>query len=171
MFTLSTKLINSVLDSGWSTVFTTPVMEIRTGTRPDSADDAVVGDLLCTVDLPDTGYFASASGGVKSKAGTWSGTVSAGGTPTWFRIKNSADTGGASTTLPRIDGDLGAMGSGADLMLSAMPIVALDTINIDAFAINWVEAIMQVTATGGVVHEGAGTLGGTVGLSASGTVV
>lgn len=170
MFTFSPTLIDSVMDDGWDTAFTTPVMEIRGGTRPSSPEDAVVGDLHCTVDLPDADYFAASSGGVKLKNGAWSGTISAGGTPTWFRIKDSADSGGASTTVPRLDGDVGLSGGGSDLQLSELPLVATDTLQINAFAINWVEAIMQVVATGGAELEAAIALGGAGVLAAEGTV-
>lgn len=133
--TPSTKLSASLLDSGLGTIFTSPVIEFRDGTRPTFPDDAVVGNLICTVTLPTSGYFASAVGNTKAKSGTWSGTVSASGTPTWWRLKNTADTGGSSTTLPRLDGDCGTADE-KDIKLSQASYTAVsDTITISTFVL------------------------------------
>lgn len=171
MFTFSDYLISSVMDAGWDTAFTSPVIEIRAGARPAQPEDASAGDLLCTVTLPVSGYFAGASGGVKDKAGTWTGVVSAGGTPTWFRLCNAADSGGVSAILPRLDGDIGATGSGADLILGDGSIIAGDTINIDSFPLNWSNMFMLATGTAAVIHEAAMAMTSSGTMTASGTVV
>jgi len=147
MFSLSTGLLHSAFDDGWDTVFTTPIMEIRDGTRPTDADQADVGSLLCVVDLPDTSYFAAAANGVKLKAGTWAGTVASSGTPTWFRIMNSADDGSISTTLPRIDGDVGLSGGGGDIVFEESSFTYDDEINIASFIINWADIPSTLTAS------------------------
>jgi hypothetical protein len=144
MFGYSTKLIDTLMSTGWSTAFTSPVLEIRDGTRPESPDNAPVGNLLCSMTLPVTGYFAAASAGVINKSGTWSGAVGQSGTPTWFRIKNAADTGGSSTTLPRLDGDVGILGADPDLQLPSASVTAGDVVNVDAFYITWARSIMML---------------------------
>ena len=147
---LSTGIIDDVMDTGWNTVFTNPIMELRDGTPPASADAAETGNLLATVTLPTSGYFGAASNGIKQGAGSWNGTVSAGGTPTWFRIKNTADGGGSSSTLPRIDGTVGASGSDADLIITTLPFVALDTLDITDFTLAQGQGVIGV--------DGGGTL-------------
>lgn len=146
----STGLIDAVLDSGWDTVFTNPVLELRDGTPPAHPDDAISGNMFCSVALPVSGYFTAAAGGVKNKAGSWSGTVSFGGTPIWFRIRDGSDTNGASTTAVRIDGTVGVAGSGADLILDALPLVSGDTVDIATFAISQGQNVIDV--------DGGGTL-------------
>jgi len=150
MFSLSTGLIHSAFDDGWDTVFTDPVLELRDGTRPADADTADIGSLLCTVALPATGYFAAAAALVKAKAGTWTGTVAASGTPTWFRIMNGTDDGGASTTLPRIDGDVGMDGGNGDISFAETSLAYDDTVNIDTFTISWAEIPSTMAAAGTV---------------------
>lgn len=62
---------------------------IYSGTMPTAADTALSGNVaLVTMTLP-TSAFTSASG-VATQAGTWSGTASATGTATFFRIISAA---------------------------------------------------------------------------------
>lgn len=131
---MSTGFENSLLNTGLNTIWTAPVMEVRDGTPPTSADDAPVGNLICTVALPTSSYWTAAASRVKTKNGTWQGTVNAGGTPTWFRIKNTADTGGSSTTLPRLDGLMNDTDA-ADIKLDTATYAALDTLTISQFAV------------------------------------
>ena len=133
------------MDDGFDGVFANPVLELRTGTQPADADSASVGDLLCVVTMPVTGYFAAAADKQKGLAGSWSGTVSVGGTPTWFRIKNTADIGGASTTLPRIDGSVSdTLG---DLVMD-LPLVSSDDVSISTFYISIEQAFLGLSGTG-----------------------
>lgn len=171
MFTFSTKLLNDVIDSGWDTVFTTPVMEIREGSRPDTADEAHAGNLLAIIDLPDTDYFAASVAGLKAKNGTWSGVASASGTPTWFRIKSSADAGAYSTTLPRLDGDIGMSGALSDLSFGEATMVADEIINIDNFDIAWVDSVVIVAGAMSPTHEAAFAASNVASVGMSGTVV
>lgn len=68
-----------------------PVLSLRTGPPPANCAAADSGSLLGTATLPSD-HMADASGGVKSKAGTWSGTASAGGTVGHYRIKTAGGT-------------------------------------------------------------------------------
>ncbi len=145
---LSTGLFNNVLDGGIATAFTTPVMEIREGSPPADADTVTQGSLICSVDLPDTGYFAAASGGIVALAGSWSGTSQINGTAGWFRIMNSADTGVGSTTLPRIDGSISATDGAGDLWFDNTTIVVLDVITITAFSVGLARGVFGGTASG-----------------------
>jgi hypothetical protein len=131
---LSTGFANALLNTGLNTIWTTPVMEVRDGVQPINADDAPVGNIICTVSLPTSSYWATAAAKAKAKNGTWQGTVSAGGTPTWFRIKNTADTGGSSTTLPRLDGSYG-LTDADDIKSDLATYVMGDIIVISQFAV------------------------------------
>jgi len=135
------------MDDGFSTAFTNPVLEIRTGAQPASADDAITGSLLCEVSLPASNYFAASSGGVKLQAGSWSGTVQSSGTAGWFRIKNGADTDGSSTTLPRIDGTL-SEGADADIVLSSVTLVVSDTLDVTGFYLVAQAGQLAINSTG-----------------------
>jgi len=66
-------------------------VEIYTGAQPASANDAVSGTLLCTINIP-TPAFGAASGGAIAKAGTWSASASDTGTAGYARIKSADGT-------------------------------------------------------------------------------
>jgi len=170
MIILSTQLLKDIMDSGWDTAFTDPIMEIRGGSRPATADEAVVGDLLCTITLPASDYLTASSGGVKAKNGAWVGTVSAGGTPTWFRIMDGLDTKTYSVTASRLDGDVGASGSGEDMTIGDGTVTAEDTINIDSFPIVWAESYMGALGEAVVTHYAATTIESSASVAADGTV-
>jgi hypothetical protein len=143
MLRLSTGLrTNLAGTTGFAATFANGVIEIRTGTQPASADSAATGTLLGTVTLasgaftpgsPTNGLtFAAAANGAVSKSGTWSFVGIAAGTAGWFRLKgNGVDAGGASTTLPRLDGSVAT--SGADLNLSNIGIAIGAPTTIDSF--------------------------------------
>ena len=140
---LSTGLRDKLAGStGFGATFANGVMEIYSGPQPASADAAVTGTLLGTVTLnsgafvpgaPGNGLtFAAASGGAVAKSGVWSFNGIAAGTAGWFRLKgNAVDAGGASTTLPRVDGSVAV--SGADLSLSNIAIAVGAPNTIDTF--------------------------------------
>lgn len=89
-------------------------IEIRSGTRPATADDAATGTLLATVTLADPAFGAAASGAA-TVTDPGAVTGAADGTATWFRGKDST---GATV----MDGSVGATGSGADLELNTTTI-------------------------------------------------
>jgi len=143
MLRLSTGLRTNLAGStGFAATFANGVIEIRSGTQPASADSAATGTLLGTVTLasgaftpgsPTNGLtFAAAANGAVSKSGTWSFVGIAAGTAGWFRLKgNGVDEGGASTTLPRLDGSIAV--SGADMNLSNIAIAIGAPTTIDSF--------------------------------------
>ncbi len=75
-------------------------------------------------------HWGEATGGILNKeAATWKGTVTTAGTAGWFRIVgNAADSGGASTTLPRIDGSISTVSG--DMILANVVLAQNDTISI-----------------------------------------
>jgi len=98
-------------------------MEIRTGTIPASADDAVVGTLLCPITLA-SGAFTSgvstnginldvaASGTVSKKTSeVWSGTNVAGGVAGYGIFYANTVDATASTTAVRLYFDISTAGA------------------------------------------------------------
>lgn len=125
-------------------IFKDGVLRIYSGSQPTSPDSAASGTLLLEIS-EDAGAFAAgafdnglefgdaASGAIAKATGeTWQDTGLAAGTAGYFRfVGNAADTGAASTSLPRIDGSVGT--SGADLNMSSTGVTAGATYTIDSF--------------------------------------
>jgi len=130
---LSTGAANLLLDSGIGAAFdgANDILEIRDGTRPSSADDVPTGTVLAAFTLV-ADSFAAASGGAIVGATPWTeASADATGVATWFRLKQSTDGGGSSSTDVRIDGDVAA--SGSDLNLSTTSITITDQVTITQF--------------------------------------
>lgn len=152
MWSESTALRSGILSAGWLLAWSSPVIEIRDGVRPSSADDASVGSLLCTVTLP-TPHF-TVSGDAVVKTGTWEAEVSASGTPTWFRIMEEGDTGAYSVVDARMDGDVGQVGTFSEMEMS-LPIIAGDTLSLQNFRIERVEPALEARSFMAVEHDAA----------------
>lgn len=81
-------LRNAKLDAIETEIGTSPVLEIRSGPKPANCAAADTGTVLATFNLPSD-WMAPASGGAKSKSGTWEDlTADATGTAGHFRIKD-----------------------------------------------------------------------------------
>ena len=140
---LSTALRNNLVGTtGFAATFANGVIDIYSGAQPATADSAVTGVLLGTVTLnsgaftpgsPTNGLtFATAANGGVLKSGVWSFNGVATATAGWFRLRgNTADGGGLSTSLARLDGSIGT--SGADLNLSNIAIAIGAPNTIDTF--------------------------------------
>jgi hypothetical protein len=85
----SVTVRNAMADSRETTVGTSPILQLRTGSPPADCATADSGTLLVAMNLPSD-WLTAAAAGLKSKAGTWSGTGAAAGTVGHFRIKNTA---------------------------------------------------------------------------------
>jgi len=89
-------------------------IQIRSGTRPATANDAATGTLLATVTLADPAYGAAAAG-VATLTDPAAVTGIADGTATWFRMLDS-------TSATVLDGSVTATGGGGDLTLNTTTI-------------------------------------------------
>ncbi len=89
----SVSVRNAQLDTVESTISTSAKLRIYTGSAPADCATAASGTQLVEIVLPSD-WMAAASSGSKAKAGTWSGTASAGSgaTPGYFRIYDNAGT-------------------------------------------------------------------------------
>jgi hypothetical protein len=135
----STALTISILDSmgnssAGQSFWDSGVLEIRSGTRPVSADTAPTGTVLASMTLPADAMGAT-SGHTMSFAGTWSDpSADATGTASWFRIKRSGDSGTTNTTDKRLDGDCGTTGSGFDMELNNLSIAITQVVNCASYS-------------------------------------
>ncbi len=127
-FKASTGFISSVLATGSvKALLDTMIFQVYSGAVPTSADAASTGTaaVLWTIkdgtDVLTWTLNTSVSPPVLEKASTdtWSGATAA-GTATYFRILGTADTEGSSTSLPRLQGEVGAtLSTATDLYVSS----------------------------------------------------
>lgn len=126
---LSTSVRNARLDAIESTVGTSAILEIRTGSAPANCAAADSGTLLASMTLPSD-WMAAASSGSKSKSGTWQDTSADGtGTAGHFRIK---DSGG---TTCHLQGTVTATGGGGDMTLDNTSIATSQSVSITSFTL------------------------------------
>lgn len=123
----STALRNTLgNDNGFKGVFAKGCIKVYSGAPPATADGAVTGTLLGTIsdaggafvfDDPTNGLdFEDPVAGVVAKAiaQTWEMLGVATGTAGWGRLcANAVDDGTSSTSLPRVDFDIGSAGTSA----------------------------------------------------------
>ena len=124
---LSTAARDDRLDAFETTVGATAKLQIRTGAQPANCAAASTGTLLVEMTLP-ADYLAAASGGTKSKSGTWQGTAVATGTAAHFRIFDNAGTtchmqGGVALT-------------GSDMDIDNTSIATSQTVTVSTFDLN-----------------------------------
>ncbi len=87
----STTVRNAWLATYESTIGTSPKLDLRTGPQEATCAATTTGTQLALLTLPSD-WMATASAGAALMSGTWSGTVSADGTPGHYRILDSAGT-------------------------------------------------------------------------------
>ena len=114
------------------------LIDIYTGAQPSDADDAPTGTLLVTISDNSGGdglHFNEASAGVLTllTGQTNTGVSGNSGVAGWFRIRESADAGGSSTSAKRIDGAVAT--SGAELNISSTSITSGATQTISSLSL------------------------------------
>lgn len=125
---LSTAVRNARLDQIETTIGVTPFLDIRSGAQPADCSLADAGTELEHMALPSD-WMNAASGGTKTKAGTWSGTADSDGTAGHFRIKDSTDT------TCHMQGSVSGTGGGGDMELNNTSISTGQTITVDTFTL------------------------------------
>jgi len=135
----STALAGAMLDA-WAnggttqTFWDSAIFEVRSGTRPATADTAPAGSLLASMTLPADAMNAAATHAI-SFAGTWSDTsADATGTASWFRIKKSGDSGTTNTTDKRLDGDITATGGGGDAEINNVSVAITQVVSVASYS-------------------------------------
>lgn len=114
-------------------------IDIYTGARPASPDDAATGTKLARYTAAADAKMhlaAAAVGGVIAKAAAevWAATGLANGNAGYFRLVTDADDGAtASTTAVRVDGAIAVSGSDMDMTSTAIAVGAPLLINRGTF--------------------------------------
>lgn len=126
---LSVAARNARLDQIETTISTSAILEIRSGSAPANCAAADSGTLLASMTLPSD-WLAAASSGSKAKSGTWEdASANNAGTAAHFRIK---DSGGTTT---HIQGTVTATGGGGDMTLDNTSIAAGQQVTITSFTL------------------------------------
>jgi len=125
----SANTVNAKLDAVETNGGTAPLLTLRTGAVPANCSTANAGSLIASMTLPSD-WMNGASGGTKTKLGTWSNT-SVGGTGTigHFRLHNSAGTECLA------QGNCSNTGSGGDMTLDNTVVNAGQSITVTTFTL------------------------------------
>jgi hypothetical protein len=128
----SVTLRNNQLDQTESTVGTSAVLRLYSGSVPATTATAVSGTMLASFSLPSD-WMAAASSGTKVKSGTWSTTGDAGastGTAAgYWRIWDS------TVTTCHLQGTVTVTGGGGDLTLDNTSIASGQAVAISTFTL------------------------------------
>lgn len=124
----SVAVRNAKLDVVETTIGTSAVLKMRTGTVPADCATADSGTVLASLSLPSD-WMAAASSGTKAKSGTWSATAVATGTAGYWRLYASdGTTVGAQGTIT-------ATGGGGDMTLDNTSIASGQTVTVNTFTL------------------------------------
>lgn len=115
---------NARLDAWETALGNGPQLRFYSGSKPADCAAAPTGTLLATLTLPSD-FMSNASGGVKSKLGTWSGTGAAVGVAGYYRLYD------ATGSVCHEQGTVGT--SGADFILDNTSITIGQAISITSF--------------------------------------
>lgn len=125
----STTLRNAQLDVIETTIGTSAVLKIRTGSAPANVATADSGTVLATLNLPSD-WMSAASSGSKAKTGTWEDlSADATGTAAHFRIYAS------DGTTAHIQGTVTATGGGGDMTVDNTSFATGQNVTVSTFTI------------------------------------
>ena len=127
----SDSVRNAQLDAVESTIGTAAVLKIYdlTAGAPANCAAAITGTVLATITLPSD-WMNAASGGSKTKLGTWQDTsADAAGTADFFRLFAS------DGTTCHAQGTVTATGGGGDMTLDNAVIASAQSVTISTFTI------------------------------------
>lgn len=126
----SVTVRNAQLDAIETTVGTSAVLKMFTGSPPANVATADSGTLLVSITLPSD-WMAAASSGSKAKSGTWEDT-SADGTGNAGHWRLYASDG----TTCHAQGTVTATGGGGDMTLDNISITTGQNVTITSFTIS-----------------------------------
>lgn len=125
---LSTTLRNNMVGQYESTFSgSAPKLQIRSGTKPANCAAASAGTLLAELTLPTDWVTAASGGAVAINNGPWTGTGSAAGTATHYRLFDNAGT------TCHEQGDVTATGGGGDLEVTNTSIASGQAVSVTAW--------------------------------------
>lgn len=125
----SVAVRNARLDVVESTIGTSAVLKIRSGSVPATCATADAGTVLATLTLPSD-WMAAASSGSKAKSGTWEDT-SADDTGTAAHFRLYASDG----TTCHAQGTVTATGGGGDMTVDNTSFAAAQAFSITGFTL------------------------------------
>jgi hypothetical protein len=124
---LSVAVRNARLDAIETTIGASAVLKIFTGSPPVNCAAADSGTVLATINLPSD-WMATASGGSKSKSGTWEDlSADNTGTAGHFRVYDSG------VTICHIQGTVGT--SGTDMTVNSTSFTAAQPFTVNSFTL------------------------------------
>lgn len=124
----SATVRNAKADAVETAIGTAPKLRIYSGTTPTNITDSITGTLLVEMSLPSD-WLTAASGGVKSKNGTWSGTAGNSGTATHYRLW---DTAGSNA---HEQGTVTATGGGGDVTIDNAVIASGQSVTVNSWSL------------------------------------
>jgi hypothetical protein len=126
---LSTAVRNARLDAIETTVGTSAVLRIRSGSVPANCAAADAGTVLATVNLPSD-WMAAAASGSKSLSGSWvDSSADATGTAAHFRLYDSTGT------TCHVQGTVTATGGGGDMTVDSTSFTAGQQFTVTTFTL------------------------------------
>jgi hypothetical protein len=126
---LSVAVRNAQLDAIETTIGTSAVLKIRTGSQPATCATADSGSVLATMSLP-ADWMAAAASGAKALLGTWSDTsADMTGTAAHFRVYAS------DGTTCGMQGSVTATGGGGDMTFASVSFVAGQVVSMTSFGL------------------------------------
>lgn len=125
----SVSVRNAMLDAIETTISTSAILKIRSGSVPATCATADSGTVLATLNLPSD-YMAAASSGAKAKSGTWEDTsADATGTAAHWRLYAS------DGTTCHAQGTVTATGGGGDLTVDNVSFASGQTFTVTTFSL------------------------------------
>ena len=125
----STTVRNAKLDAVETAIGTSAVLKIRTGSAPANCATADSGTVLATCTLPSD-WMSAASGGTKSKSGTWEdSSADATGTAGHFRLYAS------DGTTCHAQGTVTATGGGGDMTVDSTSFTSGQAFSVTSFTL------------------------------------
>lgn len=124
---LSVAVRNARQDAIETTIGTSPILEIRSGSPPANCAAADSGTVLATITCPSD-WATAASSGSKTKSGTWAdSSADATGTAAHFRMK---DSGGSTCHM---QGTVTATGGGGDMTVDSTSFTSGQSFTVTSF--------------------------------------
>lgn len=127
---LSTTVRNARLDAIETAIGTSAVLKIFTGSQPANCGSADSGTVLSTINCPSD-YMNAASGGSKTKNGTWEDT-SADNTGTAGHFRLYASDG----TTCHLQGSVTATEGGGDMTVDNTSFASGQTFTVTSFTLS-----------------------------------
>lgn len=125
----STSYRNALLDALETTVGTSAILKIFSGTMPSDCATTDTGTELVAYDLASDWAGAAASGSKSLSSTPLSATADAAGTASYFRLFDSAGT------TCHMQGSVTATGSGGDMTVDNTSIASGQTVKVTSFTL------------------------------------